>query len=322
MPGLLALNLLYLWLLLRPDRRSAFAAGVVGSAALVMHNPLPHLLMAVPCLLWLLRDKEGRRRLPLVMLGYAPLTLLLGLGWPLLTADMHLVRSYSTTEHVGFAQEWISRMQRLFHLPTEDLMEARRDATWKVWIWACPGLALAPFVMRPRGAALALLLATFVLTYYAYFLVPFDQGHGWGYRYVHPVWGVLPVAGGLWFARAGAARSFGVIAVAAGLLATPVFLWQTHATIAEALSHRIAPPEDGQWIVFVPLHYKYSQDLVQNLPGQDRVRYFISVDDASDRALMAAQFPGAVAVIRDEDRGSAWRLTAPVRSAPGSAGTN
>jgi hypothetical protein len=312
MPGLLALNLLYLWLLLRPGRRSAFAAGVVGSLALVMHNPLPHALMAVPCLLWLAGARDRRHRLPFVIAGYAPLALLLGLGWPMLTSSLHMARAYASGEHVGFVQEWVARVGRIFTLPSQDLMESRRIATWKIWIWACPGLALAPFVLRPRGAAQGLLLAAFVLTYSAFFLVPFDQGHGWGYRYVHPAWGVLPIAGGIWFARPGAARSFGAIAVAAGLLATPVFLWQTHATIAGALALRISPPAEGRWIVFVTLDQRYAQDLVQNLPGRDRVRVLVSLGAASDRALMAAQFPQAAEVVHD-DRGSAWRLTAPAR---------
>ncbi len=42
----LTANLLFAWLLLKPTNRSALAAGVVGSLALVLHNPVPHMLFA------------------------------------------------------------------------------------------------------------------------------------------------------------------------------------------------------------------------------------------------------------------------------------
>ncbi len=203
--------------------------------------------------------------------------------------------------------DWSHRVGRIFRLPSEDMLQARWYATWKVWIWASPGLALAPFVIRPREAGLRLLLAAFVLTYLFFFLVPFDQGHGWGYRYIHPAWGVVPIAGGIWFARSGAARTLGSISIAAGLLATPVFLWETHATIAGFLAMRIEPPATGRWVVFINTGPRYAPDLVQNLPGHERVLHLISHGKDEDLRLMAKQFPQATRVLRDE-RGSLWRL--------------
>lgn len=322
MPGLLALNLLFLWLLLKPSHRSAFAAGLVGGLALVLHNPIPHAMMAAPCLAWMTVDRTRRSRLPALIAGYLPPALLLGLGWPLLTSSLHMARTMSATTEHGFIADWAERVGNIFHLASDDTMDARRYASWKIWIWACPGLALAPFVVRPRDAALKLLLAAFVLTYLFYFLVPFDQGHGWGYRYIHPVWAVIPIAGGIWFAREGAARSLGAVAVAAGLMATPAFLWETHGTIAGFLALRIEPPDDGRWVVFIDtVHARYANDLVQNLPGHERVLNLISQGEQKDRLLMAQQFPQAVQVVHDA-RGSSWRLSAPARSASGSAGTN
>lgn len=321
MPGLLALNLLFLWLLLRPGHLAAFLAGLVGGVALVLHNPVPHALMAVPCLVWMAADRTRRARLPALIAGYLPPALLLGVGWPLFTSSLHMAREMSSKVHEGFVADWLQRIGKIFHLPSADTLEARQYATWKIWIWACPGLALAPFVVRPRDAALKLMFAALLLTYFFYFLVPFDQGHGWGYRYIHPAWGVIPIAGGVWFAREGPARSLGAIVVAAGLLATPVFLWKTHETITGFLALRIQPPADGRWVVFVDTSPRYSNDLVQNPPGNDRVLNLISQGDAKDRLLMARQFPQAVQVVHDA-RGSSWRLSAPARSASGSAGTS
>jgi hypothetical protein len=310
MPGLLAGNLLFLWLLLRPGHRAAFAAGLVGGFTFGLHNPLPHTLMAVPCLLWMLADRERRRRLPALLAGYLPGLLLLGIGWPMLTASLHFARAIAAKRaDAGFVENWVTLIGRIFHLPTADTLEVRSYGTWKIWIWAAPIVALAPFAVRPRDAAMRLLLAAFVLTYLVYFLVQYDQGHGWGYRYIHPAWGALPVAAGVWFARQGGARTLGAIALGAGLLATPVFLWETHETVAGFLAHRIEPPADGRWVVFIDIRGRYNADLVQNVPGRDRVMYLISQGEQEDRMLMTAQFPQAVETLHDE-RGSAWRLSA------------
>jgi hypothetical protein len=218
-----------------------------------------------------------------------------------------MVRSISAPRSGTFVSDWLHRVSHIFYFPSADVIESRGYATWKIWIWASPGLALAPFVIRPRDPALKILLAAFVLTWLFYFLVPFDQGHGWGYRYVHPVWAILPIAGGLWFARNEATRSLGATILAAGLLATPVFFWETHETIAGFLARRIDVPSIGRWVVFVNIAPTYAADLVQNLPGHDRVLYLTSRGDQQDARLMAMQFPHGV-MVRHDSRGSSWQL--------------
>src|SRR5580704_10790087 len=47
----LTANLLSVALLIRPSTKRALAAGLVGSLALILHNPLPHALFAVPWIL-------------------------------------------------------------------------------------------------------------------------------------------------------------------------------------------------------------------------------------------------------------------------------
>jgi len=76
----LLLNVLFAWLLLERGVRRLTLAGVVGSLALVQSNPVPHILFALPWIAWLARRPDGRRNLLALAAGYAPLTLLLGLG--------------------------------------------------------------------------------------------------------------------------------------------------------------------------------------------------------------------------------------------------
>ncbi|MGG2305238.1 hypothetical protein ACE4Z6_27835, partial [Salmonella enterica] len=53
MPAHLFANALYALLLIDPTPRRAFAAGLLGSIALTLHNPVPHLLFALPWIGWL-----------------------------------------------------------------------------------------------------------------------------------------------------------------------------------------------------------------------------------------------------------------------------
>ena len=57
----LTANLLFVWLLLKPTPYRAFGAGVVGSLALVLHNPFPHMLFAAPWIIAFARSKDQRR---------------------------------------------------------------------------------------------------------------------------------------------------------------------------------------------------------------------------------------------------------------------
>jgi len=76
----LTANLLFVWLLLKPTPYRAFGAGVVGSLALVLHNPFPHTLFAAPWIIAIARSKEQRRFFFALILGYLPLTILMGAG--------------------------------------------------------------------------------------------------------------------------------------------------------------------------------------------------------------------------------------------------
>ena len=55
---------------------------MAGGYALVLHNPFPHLIFALPWIVWLaMRRRQGLRDLCWLGLGYAPVVLCIGLGW-------------------------------------------------------------------------------------------------------------------------------------------------------------------------------------------------------------------------------------------------
>lgn len=308
MTGLLTLNLLFLWLLLRPGARNAFLAGIAGSVALVMHNPVPHALFAIPVGIWLLTSEERRRKLIPLAAGYVPLTALLGLGWPLLTSEMGLRPTAVAAADVGFVASWIERLGQLFVLPGLDMLIVRSYAAWKTLIWAAPGLLLVAFLVKPRHALQRVLLAAFLITFAFYFLVPFDQGHGWGYRYIHSAWGLIPIAIGVFAAKADdECGRLLAAAVFAGLLATPAFLWTTRETISTSIALQPATPGQGKALVFIANRPSlYTLDLIRNYPGEgDRILRMWSRGADEDARLATRIAPNAVLHSADE-RGSTW----------------
>jgi len=317
MTGLLTLNLLFLWLLLRPGNRAAFLAGIIGSLALVLHNPVPHALFALPVGIWLLTSAEHRRKLIPLAIGYLPLAALLGLGWPMLTSEMGLRPADIAAADTGFIASWIEKLSRLFVLPSLDMLIVRSYAAWKTMIWASPGLLLVAFLVKPRHPLHRILLAAFLITFALYFLVPFDQGHGWGYRYLHPAWGLLPVTAGILATRPGdEGRRLLSIGLLAGLLATPVFLWTTHGTISTSITLQPPIPSQGKALVFIANRPGlYTVDLVRNYPGaESHIIRMLGSDVGEDAKLATKIIPNAVLFSGDE-RGSSWAATVK-KSAP------
>ena len=183
----LTANLLFAWLLLRPGRTRSLAAGLVGSLALVLHNPFPHVLFAAPWLMATAVNRDTRRYLLPLLLGYLP-GLALGVGWLLLRAD------------IGQAAQDPSAISGMvsvvFEWPGAVLLNMRAASIVKMWVWALPCLFAFALLGRLRyrdNRHVRLLTQSAALTFVGYFFVKLDQGHGWGYRYFHSAWGVIPV---------------------------------------------------------------------------------------------------------------------------------
>lgn len=312
MPGLLTLNLLFLWLLLRPGWKPALLAGIVGSIALVLHNPVPHILFALPVGIWLVLDKTRRQQLLPLAIGYLPLTALLLFGWLMLTDSMGLRPVAHASANIPLAQLWIQKLHSVFVLPSTDLLTVRSYALWKTLIWTAPGLLLAACILRPATPIQRMLLGAFVLTFAFYFFVPFDQGHGWGYRYLHSAWALVPIAAAI-FATQGVSksRSVATFSVIAGLLATPVFLWTTHNTISDSIA--LQPPISRTAMSYVFIANRpslYTIDLIRNYPSDNgRVIRMLGTDVEGDRKLIHQIAPNAKLHSADA-RGATWVLPA------------
>jgi len=184
-------NAVFALLVLQPAKSRLFAAGVVGSIALTLHNPVPHALFAVPWFVWLARQDRPFEKLLALCAGYLPLSLLLGVGW--LWYVNQLSQSAGTATH-GTGS--IAEVTAAFAWPTGIVYLARLIGIAKILLWSTPCLMLLAVAGTWRNrfdSRLLTFAACGLLTLAGYMFVPLDQGHGWGYRYFHSAWLVLPL---------------------------------------------------------------------------------------------------------------------------------
>ena len=326
MPAHLLANSVFALLLVHPTVRRAVAAGVVGSLALALHNPVPHMLFAAPWLVWLATRQGGLRLFVALIAGYLPLVALLGLGWFLFSGHLLQEGLVSVTAPAALSHR-LQRMIEIFSLPNATVVLARLIGIAKTWVWAVPGLVIlaAAGAVRWRQDALCrLFTASALLTLVGYFLVPVDQGHGWGYRYFHSAWMALPLlATAALFRPARMAREVTSPArlfedgetksfVATCMLLTLVFgvgfrAWQLQDFMARDVSQ--VPQYTGTERLVVILdgrHSFYGADLVQNDPWLrgNEIRMY-SHGAAADEQMMAQYFPELHNVYTDR-HGTVW----------------
>jgi hypothetical protein len=330
MPAHLLANSVFALLLVRPTPRRAAAAGAVGSLALVLHNPVPHMLFAAPWFVWLATRQGGLRLFAALIAGYLPLVVLLGLGWFLFSGD--LLREALVAVNAAPAHR-LQHMIEVFSLPDAKVVLARLIGIAKTWVWAVPGimvLAAAGAARWRQDALCRLFTASALLTLFGYFLVPVDQGHGWGYRYFHSAWMALPLLATAALFRPGHipreassqsplfedgdTKSF----VATCILLTLVFgvgfrAWQLQDFMARDVSQ--VPQYTGterRVVILDGRHSFYGADLVQNDPWLrgNEIRMY-SHGAAADEQMMAQYYPEHHRVYADR-YGTVWsQMSAP-----------
>jgi hypothetical protein len=328
MPSHLLANCLYALLLVRPTPGRALAAGVVGSIALCLHNPVPHMLFALPWLIWIVARRGGLRLFVPLCVGYLPLCLLLGVGTFEFTN--HLRNPAPGPISHADAMDHLRSMLAVFSVPTATVLLERVIGVAKVWAWAVPGLlilAVCGAVRWRRNAPCLLFAASALTTLIGYVFFPPDQGHGWGYRYFHSAWMALPLLATAAMFRPVAknsvqgsdkdptrtfedpeTRSY----VTACIMLTLVFgigfrAWQMQNFMAADLNQlpHYAGTERRVVIVDPRLSF-YGGDLVQNDPWlRGNVIRMISHGRAADRQMMAENYPAMHPVFADK-HGSVW----------------
>lgn len=248
------------------------AAGFFLALGLSTVNPVPVGLYALPWLAWAIIGTSTRWRTMgwLALLGL-PVAAVLGIGW-----KAFLMENFHQSQQVGLNADMKS-MLSVFTLPTLPIIFFREVGLIKIFLWSVPGLP----VMACLGCHSAekwtkLMVASAACLFLGYFFVPFDQGHGWGYRYFHAAWFVLPVLSAVMLQNLSSnlkirEQVYGfafTAAVGSLVFLTPFRSYQTHSLIGTQLQQ--IPPshaDKGRQLVFMRAECGFlSPDLIQNDP--------------------------------------------------------
>ncbi len=319
--GQLLLNLAFCALLLKPSPGRLFLAGLVGGLSAFYHNPIRHVFFALPWLLWIGWTYRPRLKgLLLLAAGYLPSVLVLGGAWLYFRAQIiadpvaaGAAAAAGAGTAAGSAAGIGSAISGLLHhawqilsWPSAYGAYARLAGLVKTWLWTAPIIPLlAVFaVSRCRDTRVQLMFWSAASTFLGYlFLMPDDQGHGWGDRYFHAVWGVLPILAYAWIAEIrqespDSARillaRIGVGAIAYFLLAFPLRLWQVHNHMKEHLAQvpQSSKGVPGKVVLLNGTGY-YAVDLVQNDPWMRGPKHVLhGQGEAKDEAMLRKYFPG------------------------------
>ena len=314
MPAHLLASALYLLLLLKPTVKRALAAGALGSYALILHSPVPHLFFALPWIVWLGLQPGGRRLLGALVAGYLPLCIVVGFGWPMFLDSMNLAGiAGAGVAPAGPLETVLRRLRQVGDWVYDPNYATQLLGFAKLWLWAVPALVAAALLgawrlRRERGIWMVI-AASGLLSYVGYLAIPFDQGHGWGYRYFHQAWLVLPL-----FAVAGLGNTApsalrGYLAGAAVLslaLLTTFHAMQVRTFIARHLQQLPAVSGNARVVIVNPAYGYYAWDNAQIDPFLRRpLTLLVSNGTQSDRAMMAKVFPG-YELLATDPRASVW----------------
>jgi len=293
----LTANLLFVALLIKPSSYRALGAGLVGSLALVLHNPVPHIVFAMPWVMAFALQRQRRSLLFPLLVGYLP-GLVIGFLWLALRSGL----SASGEKLIGLNSIAVGA----FAWPDAALINMRSAALVKMWVWAMPCL----FTLALLGSAkcradwrVRLMVWSGAVTFVGYLFVRFDQGHGWGYRYFHSAWGVIPILAGCAMSHKGqvSPRLVSFAGATAGLsllFLVPLQLDQIDQFVSQHLAQVGPPRRPGNNIYFIhPQGGFYVADMVQFDPLlRDNDLLLVSHGNALDEQLVLLNWPHATKV--------------------------
>lgn len=323
MPAHLFLSLTYAALLAKPTAKRMFFAGLIGSLALMIQNPFPHLIFAIPWFLYLILHREHRKHILYLILGYIPLLIAfvsLHIHARELVFSAHIKSgaiaaknaAVSSGHKSGLLLDTLKRMFRVIIKPSYGLLWVRLLCFIKLWFWAVPGLftlSAFGFFKKWNVYPLNVLVGSFVLIVLATFFYGASQGHGWGYRYIHQCWMVFPLLATVTITTyckttgnhapptslgTNFRRALIHLCLFSLIICNGVRLVQVYSHINNHLGILPEVENNKYQIVFVPLGF-YATDLIQNDPFmRDPVLYMEGSGIGNNNKLISKYFPNAV----------------------------
>ena len=188
MSGHLGFNLVWLWMFLLNRRSADFAALFIGFLVTGMHQPLFHPMFAAP-ILTILVIQRAWPRAALYIVGYAMICAF-WLYWPVAISGLATRSATNAAAGVDYLTRLTDAISGI-GLGGIMLMFTNifRFATWQHLLLIPLTAAGAYSVWKAKNRfAMSLAISLFLPIPVMLILLPY-QGHGWGYRYLHPVLG-------------------------------------------------------------------------------------------------------------------------------------
>lgn len=238
MTGHLLLNLLWMTLFLDGRKLAYVGAIAVAFVAIGYHQVIFHPLFAAPFILGLALDRRWRAFLAFCV-AYAAAGLF-WMSYPYLVPSLGGIpaASGSVAGAGNFIQDRIAPL--ILHRDPftlqKTLFNLLRTFTWAP-LFIGPLLILALPAVRSRKGIAPQLASGVALTFVAMIIVLPNQGHGWGYRYLHPVMANLLLLAGYGYRCAGTQqkeaidRMVVVLGASTLALSMPFLLWSTYAFV-------------------------------------------------------------------------------------------
>lgn len=277
----MALNLVWLAAFLRGGKAGHAVAIAVALLAVGLHQVVFHPLFAAPFLLWRLR--QGQWKVVLIY-GAAYLAIL---GWwtiyPLLVTQLTGVTTSGQEQNGNILGKIIELLLRRDNSAIAlMLLNLLRFFAWQNLALLPLLIAAAPLCLQGRTLAAPLFWGIGGLILLVSILLPY-QGHGWGYRYLHPFLGSFALLAGFGYQRLAehmGRRADGMVLTLSGLtlcLSLPWLLWTTygfvtpHVALEQVIARQTAkfviidteilPSTNGQWMENAVDHVRNSPDL-------------------------------------------------------------
>jgi hypothetical protein len=274
----LALNLVWLWLVLKGGWRGNGLAAVVAFLACGLHQLVFNVVFAAPFVLQMWLDRRWRPALWHTA-AYAAICLFWILYWPILFRMLGVQGAVTgASGGAGAFVDQVLNLVRGFN-PLAILFMAEnliRFATWQSLLTLPLALFAARFAIRSPGPLRCLLLGPILMLLITFVVLPF-QGHGWGYRYLHGFLGsaCLLAAWG-WdrlvqdaepAERRAAGLVFALAAIASVLMLFPLRAWQANRFVHPYAAAESAIQSTRAAVVLVDSQgVLYGADLVRNDP--------------------------------------------------------
>ena len=295
MPAHVFFNSLWLYLFLRDDRLGHSLAPWIGVMACSLHQIHVHPLFAAPYILGLIRPFRPKLILYYGSVYLAGLVVLW--FWPAIIA---YTNNADVSEMTGTNSSYLAAILMLMErfrwtslasvtLNVERFIVWQHLLLWPLVFWACRR------TFRDRHVQNMLIATGLTLTLHVVFMP--DQGHGWGYRYLHALIPLYILAGIVGWkaipptAYQASRRLLGAATLVSVLIFLPWRAISAHNMVApyvEAMDHLQAL--DTDIVLLETTGNFYAQDLVRNDPYlRNRPLIYAFVHTPSSKAAELCQ---------------------------------